>query len=62
MKLKPCPFCKSKNILIKNVMDEFWVHCSLCSASSKISFSAEEAITAWNRRSSDIYLLKDKNP
>lgn len=56
MKLKPCPFCGSKDVeLIKAVPPEkrFWVECYNFSCGSRTGNigRGKWAIEAWNRRS-----------
>ena len=61
--LKPCPFCggdaEEKYIRRKKVFAKFkfpynthfvYIQCKLCSASSCVKHTREEAIEAWNRR------------
>ena len=57
MKLKPCPFCGGKAILIDNsyfsfgsYSKEFWAKCSKCFASIEEMKSKRGAINRWNRR------------
>ena len=60
MKIKPCPFCGNKALLIQSNMINF-VQCGNCSARgpSKIKYKTaetyqvtgeQEAIEAWNER------------
>lgn len=53
-KLKPCPFCGNKKIIISTMDEEFIVRCAYtedgCGASTGFFDEKEEAITAWNRR------------
>lgn len=55
-KLKPCPFCGSKNIMIdsiplgKNPMFHFWAECQECNAGYRNNprFRKEDAVKVWN--------------
>lgn len=55
-KLKPCPFCGSKAVLLVN-QGVYHVECSNCPAMSAIDYSREWAETVWNRRAKDKDLL-----
>lgn len=50
-KLKPCPFCKSKEIYSTRE-DDFTIvaQCIDCGASGPYALNEEEAIEAWNSR------------
>ena len=53
-KLKPCPFCGSKDDLLINDEDyEVFVFCWSCEARGPEMFSKNDAIEAWNRRADD---------
>ena len=55
-KLKPCPFCGSKNIIIdsiplgKNPMFHYWAECQECNAGYRNNprFRKEDAVKVWN--------------
>ena len=50
-KLKPCPFCGSKEIHVMDMGYPHWIYCMKCGA--KVhggTCSAKESIEAWNRR------------
>lgn len=54
MKLKPCPFCGSKDIKVWMKFDSYFVQCEDCSAlapdPSCTEYEMEEAIALWNTR------------
>ena len=61
MKLKPCPFCGTKDISISrtyidpllredSLPDEVHVTCSACGLGGYAEETEEEAVEAWNRR------------
>ena len=55
-KVKPCPFCGSKDIKIRDGYSDVgcWVECVPCGVSTKAKEQThEEAIKAWNRRAKD---------
>ena len=49
-RLKPCPFCGSKDIkLYGNHRDSFWFRCNKCASID--SYDTErQAVRAWNKR------------
>ena len=49
-RLKPCPFCGSKDIkLFGNHRDSFWFRCNKCASID--SYDTErQAVRAWNKR------------
>ena len=49
-RLKPCPFCGSKDIkLCGNHRDSFWFRCNKCASID--SYDTErQAVRAWNKR------------
>ncbi len=50
-KLKPCPFCGGKARVKCSIKEDLWgVACYKCECCTKVFFSEEEAIEAWNRR------------
>lgn len=49
--LKPCPFCGSKNVIMKRYHGLFGVECDSCYRPSWGYWKTkEQAIKAWNRR------------
>jgi Lar family restriction alleviation protein len=53
--MKPCPFCKSKDILIRGIDEShknppFWVECMECMATGPEAETEEKAVELWNRR------------
>ena len=50
MELKPCPFCGSKKIVVKNGKYAWWVKCDDCGTEGAIKLKKAVAIEAWNRR------------
>lgn len=50
MKLKPCPFCASENVIIKEAIDTFWVNCNGCKSSGSPQDYKKDAVTMWNNR------------
>ncbi len=49
IKLRHCPFCGGHaEILIG--LGEYWAHCVICTASTKMENSYYHASEAWNRR------------
>lgn len=52
-KLKPCPFCGSKNIRAWMNTSTPWVSCDDCLASTACALTEEEAVEYWNRRVSN---------
>lgn len=64
--LKPCPFCggeaEEKYVKRKKLLAKFrypyvthvpYICCKVCSASSHVKWTREDAIEAWNRRAGD---------
>ncbi len=51
-KLKPCPFCGSKNIVIEGgpISGGFCATCNSCFAVGSWSHCEDEAIKTWNER------------
>lgn len=54
-KLKPCPFCGWKSILILENENEYLYYryfsqCQKCGAGARRGHTKKEAIEAWNRR------------
>jgi Lar family restriction alleviation protein len=55
-KLKPCPFCGSKNIDLLDDQDmvyygyAYYAKCRQCKAQSRSEQKKEDAIAAWNER------------
>ena len=63
-KLKPCPFCGSKNVVSSNehsydAIYNYYVECKECGAKGGLAIYScdkcgpEEAIRAWNRRAKE---------
>lgn len=52
--LKPCPFCGGKARVKCSIKEDLWgVACYKCECCTKVFFSEEEAVEAWNRRVND---------
>lgn len=55
--LKPCPFCGSKNVSVRNysgpIIHCYFVICEECKVESGIFGTKEKAEKAWNRRAED---------
>lgn len=47
VELKPCPFCKCKDI---EIIGDFCIVCSECGAEGGYYYDLESAINAWNSR------------
>lgn len=47
--LKPCPFCKSKRLVVKSMFASF-VRCLDCNATGPEGLSNREAADKWNKR------------
>lgn len=64
-KLKPCPFCGSRDVDVFDAAGEPYgcsqpyVHCNNCCADSKMCDSLDKAVAAWNRRAIDVDAIKD---
>lgn len=56
-KLKPCPFCGHKKVLVEEIDDTglYIAECKRCFATSAILRPRERVIQAWNRRADDGY-------
>jgi len=51
VKLKPCPFCESKDITMYKVAKVVWIcQCEDCYASTRSSVCKALAMRHWNRR------------
>lgn len=52
IKLKPCPFCGSRNVYVEQISSGgyFNVCCGNCLANVPLSGSQETAVAAWNCR------------
>lgn len=48
IKLKPCPFCRSKNVEVRG-NQWYWVECRDCFTSISPCSTEKEAIEEWNR-------------
>ena len=61
IKLKPCPFCGSEAHIEEHKMVRVWyeVRCDNCDAGTGIWKTPDEAIKAWNVRSSHVKEGKD---
>ena len=57
-RLKPCPFCGSKDIkLCGNHRDSFWFRCNKCASID--SYDTErQAVRAWNKRAAILSAYK----
>lgn len=55
IKLKPCPFCGSRNVYVEQIGSGgyFNVCCCNCLANVPLSGSRETAVNVWNRGSID---------
>jgi Lar family restriction alleviation protein len=55
VKLKPCPFCGSKDIKIgmTEALEFLYCYCNSCNSKGELCNMEESAIEAWNRRVSD---------
>ena len=51
-KLKPCPFCGGKAEALGGV-NTHWISCVDCITESAAYDTLEEAVKAWNRRTTD---------
>lgn len=49
-KLKPCPFCGNRAIVISFIKGIYNVVCNECKVSTGAYHSEKEAVKAWNRR------------
>ena len=49
-KLKPCPFCGSKNVTVCELYPSSYARCRACGAEGSLRDSHDEAAAAWNRR------------
>ena len=59
-KIKPCPFCRSELVTIRNVPIEcFFVKCDRCGASGAVGSSRGEALEFWNKRYDNRTLSND---
>lgn len=48
--LMPCPFCGSKDVSIRESINNFWfVECNVCTAKSAQNVTKENAIATYNR-------------
>jgi len=57
-KISSCPFCNNSELVLHPIVvtggggaDSRYIHCDTCGADGPQSFSAAEAIQAWNVRS-----------
>ena len=53
MKLKPCPFCGGEAVFAREweIFNKNYVHCLECRVQIGFEHTREDAIEAWNRRS-----------
>lgn len=60
--IKPCPFCGSTYVNVKNVYNKMRVQCYTCEAYGSKKPTAEEAAKAWNAVSDRLVtLLEERN-
>lgn len=57
-KLKPCPFCGDEHPFVNKIKTNFFedryaVMCENCQSMGKYCKTEDQAIEAWNRRTSD---------
>lgn len=50
IKLKPCPFCGSKDVVVDEEYPSRYVRCRGCGVEGGLRDSRDEAAAAWNRR------------
>lgn len=50
--LKPCPFCGSKDVTVYELYPSSYARCRVCGAEGSLRDSHDEAVAAWNRRTS----------
>jgi Lar family restriction alleviation protein len=50
-KLLPCPFCGGTEVRLCSAMNEVWVRCYSCNATSPLLWDDKKAIKFWNTRS-----------
>ena len=50
IKLKPCPFCGSDDVVVEETYTSGYVRCRDCGAEGGFRYSHDEAVAAWNRR------------
>lgn len=48
--LKPCPFCGSKDVTLRNSGGVRWAACRVCDAEGGWKDEEEAAVEAWNNR------------
>lgn len=51
--LRPCPFCGSERVNLKDAVAGFFAACGECGAESDLMTTIREAVEAWNRRAGD---------
>lgn len=49
-KLKPCPFCGGKAVILAGFEEHIWIFCEECKAEISAHTTEAEAIEAWNKR------------
>lgn len=60
--IEPCPFCGSKETITKSAMDEWWILCAICKASTDLFATREAAVDAWCRRPLNQEVTTSQNP
>lgn len=50
--LKPCPFCGGSGERYE-ALNEFWIKCVRCDASTAMESYVDEATNSWNRRAKE---------
>lgn len=50
IKLKPCPFCGSDDVVLDETYTSGYVRCRVCGAEGGLRDSHDEAAAAWNSR------------
>lgn len=50
IKLKPCPFCGSDDVVLDETYTSGYVRCRVCGAEGGLRYSHDEAAAAWNSR------------
>lgn len=59
IKLKPCPFCGGKAILVEHPLGSLWItKCTHCGTTSGVKNRREYAEMAWNKRVGQIERIR----